>query len=103
MLTRGAWRREPFYSTLKTWARAALSRPSQLGQVFVTIGTRTIVLLPDRNVDLGTVEKDEIVLTKRNETLAGPSYEVFKLRRDDPEAKVILDGIKQSALKGAIF
>lgn len=99
----GAWRREPFYSTLKAWAREALSRPSRLGQVYVTIGTQTIVILPDRNVDLGMVEKDEIVLTKRNETPAGPSYEVFKIRRDDPEASVILDGIKQSASKGAIF
>jgi Fe-S-cluster containining protein len=44
-----AWRREPFYSTLKMWAKdnAAVG-----GQVVVSIGPRRIAILPDRDVEL---------------------------------------------------
>ena len=45
-----AWKREPFYSTLKLWAKNGA--PSG-AQVFVSIGTRTIAILPDRDVEMG--------------------------------------------------
>src|SRR6185436_14463741 len=60
----GAWRREPFYSTLKKWSREALMRAQQIGQVLVSIGKQTIVIFPDRNVDLCIVESDELVITE---------------------------------------
>ena len=37
-----AWRREPYYSTIKQWARAALSG----WPVFVCIGDRTVAVYP---------------------------------------------------------
>ena len=43
-----AWRREPYYSTIKQWARAA--RPGW--PVFVCIGERTIAVYPDREKDV---------------------------------------------------
>ena len=99
----GAWRREPFYSTLKEWARKAAQTPGLLGQVLVSIGKHTIVILPDRNVDVGSVEDDEVVIT---EALPGPSgllLDAFKIKRDDPRAQHILGTIGQKASYGLIF
>ena len=86
----GAWRREPFYSTLKAWARDALARPGEMGQVLVCIGNRTIVILPDRNVDLGVVESDELVVTGPRKGPNGVVLEAFKIKRDDPRAASLL-------------
>jgi hypothetical protein len=44
-----AWKREPYYSTLKRWA--ANAAPTG-GQVMVSIGQRMIAILPDRDVEL---------------------------------------------------
>jgi hypothetical protein len=99
----GAWRREPFYSTLKVWAREALSREGQIGQVYVTIGNRTIVILPDRNVDMGIVESDEIVVTRKQYGPGGVTYEAFKIKRDEPQAAAILGEIEKGAHNGPIF
>ena len=86
----GAWRREPYYSTLRTWALAAHATPDRIGQVFVTVGKQTIVLLPDRTVDMGTVESDEVVITRGNRTADGMAFDVFKVHKDDPLALAAL-------------
>lgn len=78
----GAWRREPFYSTFKAWARELASQPDRVGQMYVAIGKRTIVILPDRNVDVGIVEDDEIVITKKSYGARGLSYEAIKIKRE---------------------
>jgi hypothetical protein len=44
-----AWKREPFYSTLKQWARDGAPTGAQ---VVVAIGPRRIAILPDRDVEL---------------------------------------------------
>ena len=46
-----AWRREPFYSYMKQRAERVAS---QRGRVLVIVGWRSIVIVPDRDVDLGT-------------------------------------------------
>jgi hypothetical protein len=46
-----AWRREPFYSYMKQRAERVAS---QRGRVLVIVGWRSIVIFPDRDVDLGT-------------------------------------------------
>ena len=48
-----AWRREPYYSRLKECSRKALESQQQ---VVVYIRKRTIVILPDKDVDLGDLE-----------------------------------------------
>ena len=85
----GAWRREPFYSMLKSWAKDALSRPGQMGQVLVCIGKRTFVIFPDRNVDMGEVESDEIVVTRASPGPRGVELQALKMKRNDPQASSI--------------
>jgi hypothetical protein len=53
-----AWRREPYYSQLKTWAANALPRG---GQVVGRLLQEVSVFLPDGHVDLGEVNDDEYI------------------------------------------
>lgn len=76
-----AWRREPFHSTLQRWSRNFMP---QGGKIAVSIGRRRIVILPDREVDLGILADDEVIVTQERRTAAGVAYDVFKLKRDDP-------------------
>jgi hypothetical protein len=82
------WRDEPFYSQLKRWA--FLAAPS-MGQVVVVIGKRVIVILPAEDVDLGAVEDDELIFTRESATPTGPKLRAFKIHRDDPLARHLVD------------
>jgi len=55
-----AWRREPFYSYIKQRAKRAAS---QGGEVLVIVGERSIMILPDRDVELRNVGDDELIAT----------------------------------------
>ena len=77
----GAWRQEPFYSQLRRWAIAAASHQ---GQVIVCVGPKTIVVLPDKEVELGIVAEDERIITQTRRTATGVVFEAFKMKRDDP-------------------
>jgi len=85
-----AWRREPFYSTLKRWSREAVQRPARTGQVIVTIGTQSIVILPDRDVDVGTLDNDHLVITEAKNGPEGVTFDAYKISRSDPRAVSIL-------------
>lgn len=76
-----AWKREPFYSTLKEWATAAVPHR---GQVVACVGRRTYVILPDRDVDLGIVDNDHRIITGERQTPYGIQLEAYKLHKDDP-------------------
>jgi hypothetical protein len=82
-----AWRAEPFYADLKRWAQTAVA---EMNQVVVTIGKRVIVILPDRDVDLGPVADDERIALFKFSSSAGPRWEAMKLKADDPR----LQGMK---------
>jgi hypothetical protein len=79
-----AWKREPFYSALKK--RAALAAP-QRGQVLVCIGRRMFMVFPDRDVDLGIVGTDELIVTGTQTTPSGVRQEAYKIHKDDPRAQ----------------
>jgi len=79
----GAWRREPYYRQLKAWAEAAVAFK---GQVVAKLGNRYTVILPDRDVDLGELGPDEMIVTAITPTPSGPAQEPMKLHRDDPRA-----------------
>jgi Fe-S-cluster containining protein len=79
-----AWRKEPYYSQLKQWAVAGAKIGSQ---VMVGIGRRAIVILPDREVDLGVVGEDERIMTFGRLTGAGRELIPTKLHKDDPRIK----------------
>jgi hypothetical protein len=75
------WRKEPFYSDLKAWSQRALQDE---GQIMVCLPDRNIVILPDRDVDLGKVEKDEVLLRSERMTPSGPVLDIEKVKADDP-------------------
>jgi hypothetical protein len=56
-----AWRREPYYSTFKTWAVKAAAQRPHMHLIDVMIGERLTVILPDRDVELGVIADDETV------------------------------------------
>ena len=76
-----AWRQEPYYSEIKQWSVLA-SR--NMHQVVVCIGKRSIVIFPDREVDLGMVADDERIITSETRTAAGMRLDALKLKADDP-------------------
>jgi hypothetical protein len=74
-----AWRRSPYYENLRQWAVEAAQRWPDLHLVDVMIGAHCIVLLPDREVDIGTLAAGEGI---RLETrMVGPRrvFEVCKV------------------------
>jgi hypothetical protein len=77
----GAWRGEPFYSEIKRWAYQAAA---ELHQVLVCIGRRSIVILPDQEVDLGIVADDELIITHEVFSQGRMRLEALKLKADDP-------------------
>ena len=56
-------------------------------KLMVAIGKRAIILLPDREVDLGILEEDERVVTVCEETPLGYRYDALKLHKDDPRVR----------------
>ena len=54
-----AWRKAPYYAQFKRWALAGAGSNHQ---ILVFNGTRATAILPDRDLDLGTVEVgDEVI------------------------------------------
>jgi hypothetical protein len=69
-----AWKAEPYYGQLKRWARLAVPKRNQ---VVVCIGRRAIVILPNKDVDLGVIDNDEAIVTRETPI-------AMKIKRDDP-------------------
>lgn len=69
----GNWRREPYYSYLKSLASRGLNHG---GVVSVLEKGRTIVLLPDREVPLGVLAADDRVVVSQSRTSAGSAFDV---------------------------
>jgi len=76
-----AWRAAPYHAQLRLWASRAAATG---GQVHVRVGPRTVVILPDRDADLGVVGEDERILLSRTVTPFGLRLGAEKVRRDDP-------------------
>ena len=70
-----AWRRPPYYPTLRRWARERAEDPwSSWPGVDVWIANRCIIILPDGEKDLGIVAAEEEVRIDRELTVAGAVY-----------------------------
>ena len=76
-----AWREQPYYGDIKKWA--ALAAPD-LRQVVVSVGKRSIVVLPEEDVDLGTVAEDERIVIGEIVENGRFRLRAMKLRADDP-------------------
>ena len=66
------WRAEPYYSVLKRLAAQGLTRGTI---VLVIERRRNIVILPDREVDLGLVGPDVRIAMERVQTAHGPQWQ----------------------------
>ena len=67
-----AWRLEPFYSTLKQWARRALA---EQGMVIVWVGSNATIVFPDRDKYLGHVRDDQFIVPVERQTPSGPQFD----------------------------
>jgi hypothetical protein len=78
--TPNVWKAAPYYADLKRWAR----NPARYGfvQVLVAVGRRMIAILPDRDLDLGEVPEEAIVVTL---ALGGGRFTARVVGPDDPQ------------------
>jgi hypothetical protein len=74
--SRDAWQKEPYYGQLKRWARQWIKTGPN---VVVRIGSRLIAILPDRDVDLGRVQKGDVIFIGERMTANGPRYVAEKV------------------------
>ena len=73
-----AWRKPPYFDTLRRWAHeGARATPTRI--ISVRIGTRGIVILPDREIDIGVIGPDDAI---RLEPGPGGRIEVHKAPRE---------------------
>jgi hypothetical protein len=56
-----AWRASPYYETFRRWAAEGAQAGATPRIVAVRIGTRAIVILPDREIDLGAVGPSDTI------------------------------------------
>ena len=75
-----AWRRPPYYEILKQWAAEGVRRSPDLHLVDVMIGNRCIVILPDREVDVGILAPDEMIKLEGKDSPTGMIIEVCKMK-----------------------
>lgn len=76
-----AWRRSPYYENLKRWAVQAARRAPEIYLVDVLIGQRSIVILPDRDVEVGVLAYDEVIRLAYKNTPTGQLTEVSVIKR----------------------
>ena len=68
-----AWREPPYFTRIKQWA---VEGPERGEFVLVRIGPRLIVVLPDREVDLGHVDPEAQLTVSRERGPTGVRYDV---------------------------
>ncbi|MEM6913808.1 MAG: hypothetical protein AAF511_07505, partial [Pseudomonadota bacterium] len=66
---KSAWRSEPFYSRILSWARTLTSRGQH---VLVWEGTDAIVVLPNREIRLGKIGSNRNLIVKKAASPTGP-------------------------------
>ena len=76
-----AWRRPPYYENLKRWAADAARQAPDVYLVDVLIGRRSVVILPDREVEVGVLENDEAIHLTYKTLATGPVIEVSRIKR----------------------
>jgi hypothetical protein len=77
----GAWKRAPYYEQLKKWSAWGLRQTPDMHIVDVVIGMRSIVVLPDRDVDIGVIGGEETVRLDRFGSGPTERIEVYKVQR----------------------
>jgi hypothetical protein len=70
-----AWKRDPYYTQFKNWSRQFAGQKKLL---IVYIKRRAIVVLPDKEIDLGTIEPGEDVQLVSSMTPKGQTWNAIK-------------------------
>jgi hypothetical protein len=81
-----AWRKAPHYPQIKNMANRALRNQ---GHLLVLQGRQGFVVLPDREVSLGAVNDDAVIVITHNRTPAGVSYDAAAYAPDDPKLRAL--------------
>jgi hypothetical protein len=80
-----AWREEPYYTSLKAWARAGVvANPRQ--QVLVYIKDRVIIVLPNKEVDLGRIahsDTGDYIMVRELTVPSGKDWEAYVVPAKD--------------------
>jgi hypothetical protein len=76
-----AWREDLYHGTLRKLARDAADAN---GQVVVYLKKRTIVILPDKDVELGVLAPGDHVTVDVKETSSGRVFEAHRIASDEP-------------------
>jgi hypothetical protein len=84
-----AWRQDPYYTQLKEWSRAGVvATPRQ--QVLVYIKDRVIVVLPNKEVDLGPIahsDTGDYIMVRELTVPNGKDWEAYVLPAKDVQSK----------------
>jgi hypothetical protein len=80
------WRDAPYFMNFKRWAT---DLENEKGSVFIYIGARVIVILPDKEIDLGVIADDETILMSQKVSSSGIVRDAIKIKKNDPRAKII--------------
>ena len=81
----GIWRREPYYSRIKSMALAMLNRR---GHLIVFEGRDGVAILPHKEVAIGPPRPDHVVVAGRRVNEQGEEeFDLAVLHRDDPRLK----------------
>jgi hypothetical protein len=75
-----AWRKEPYYSQMRSWAADALPRG---GQIVGRLLAEVTVFLPDRHVDLGEMGEDEYIFI---ENLGAGKWDARNVNHEEADA-----------------
>ncbi len=75
------WRKDPYFSDIKNWARTAAKNR---GRVVITQGTDVFVVTPDGETRLGPVDDDQLIISRRKRGSSGAGVEHITVNRNDP-------------------
>jgi len=86
-----SWRLPPFYEQIKRWAaKASQQRSGGIHFVLVQIDNQKIVILPEREIDLGTFTKDDDFRIDRKITFNSVEFIVRKVSKSETGIKNVV-------------
>lgn len=77
----GAWRAEPYHSTIRRWAQTA---EAQGGSVVVWTGRNVTVVSTNEDFDLGDLREDQFILPVDRKVPGGTQRAYIAVEADDP-------------------
>jgi hypothetical protein len=85
-----AWRSEPYYRQLKAWTCAAIDSartPSSdawlMAPILVYVGDRAIVMLPNRDIEVGKFTPGSQLVITEKATPSGPDFDACIMPSSD--------------------